>query len=461
MKSIIGASVLAVLIVLLVAQPLWGDTLVKKDGTVYEGKLIKKTATQYVFEVWKSGGRMKYEITVPASEVESYTEGEIVEKPKPKPKNTTKKVEPKIEEETVLSGLPEEPKAPELKEYEGPTYYPIPLNGMVGQKMVASILEKALEDAVKRKPTVVVLVIDSPGGYISEVEKLVEVICKYKKQMRIIVYVKKEAFSAAAITALAVNEIYMKTGTQIGAATSFRTDGDGNVVELPSDIAEKFQSVWRARARSAAEAGGHSTLLAEAMIDKEMELYVYEENGKKVIKEGQPPYGAKVVTKKGKLLTITDREAEECGLSIASVEDINDLGKKLGYENWTECVGLGVPLADYWEKTIDAVEKKFKEIIDEFRANMQKAHDSDPESFEDYSESKPGKLTPRSLSKWKTRANTAISFLKKAEESLKKAGDLAEKFPQVLMADPESIRDAEKRIKLMRESIETRSKEMK
>ncbi len=460
MKFITWASVLVMLTIAFAAQSLWADTLTKKDGTVYEGKLIKKTATQYVFEVWKSGGKMKYEITVPASEVESLKEGEVkVTKPTKPEKTVPPKEEEKKKEEdnSELAGLPEEPKAPEIEQYEGPTYYPIPLNGVVGQKFVARILEKSLEDAVKRKPTVVVLIIDSPGGHISEVDKLFDVICKYKKQLRIVVYVKNEALSAAAITALAVNEIYMKTGTQIGAATSYGIGED----RLPKDVAEKFQSVWRAKARSAAEAGGHSPLIAEAMIDKEMELYVIEENGKKVVKEGQPMDGAAAVTKKGKLLTITDKEAEACGLSLGSVEDINDLGKKLGYENWTECQGLGVPLAEYWEKTIDEVEKKFKGYVDEFRENMQKAQDNDPESFDDYDRSKSGKLAPRSKSLWKSRSNTATGFLKKAEESLKKAGDLAEKFPEVLMEDPEAIRGYEKKIKLLRESIETRTKQLR
>lgn len=447
MKSIPGTFVLAVLIVSFVAQPLWSDTLTKKNGTVYEGKLLKKTSEQYVFEVWKRGGKMKYQVTVPANEVASFKPGEIkVVKPKPE----------KEDEDSGLAGLPVEPKAPEIIKYEKPTYYLIPLNGVVGKKFVARILEKSFADAFKRKPTVVVLVIDSPGGHVSEVDKLVDVIRKYKKELRVVAYVKKQAISAAAITALSVKEIYMNPSASIGGATMYMSGGDG-VVDLPSDVNEKMQSIWRASARNSAETGGHDTKLAEAMIDRQMELYVSKKNGKKVIREGTPPKGAEEVTKKGKLLTMTDQEAEKFGLSLGSVENVKELGKKIGYENWTECKGLGTPLSEWWGKTIEQVEKKFKAHVGEFRDNWQRAMDSRPECFRDYSVARTGRLNKRSQIKWKSRSSTAIKLLKESGKALKKAGDLAEKYPEVLMTNPDMIRNAEKQIKLRRESIAKRA----
>ena len=61
---------------------------------------------------------------------------------------------------------PKEPEAPPMAAAPGgATYYVIPLHGAVGETFVADALEKSLADASKRKPTVVVLDIDSPGAW--------------------------------------------------------------------------------------------------------------------------------------------------------------------------------------------------------------------------------------------------------------------------------------------------------
>ncbi|HSZ59191.1 MAG TPA: hypothetical protein VK797_26355 [Tepidisphaeraceae bacterium] len=61
--------------------------------------------------------------------------------------------------------VPPEPVAPPIASSASakPTYYLIPLHGEVGSTILAGALEKSLADAVARKPTVVVLDIDSPG----------------------------------------------------------------------------------------------------------------------------------------------------------------------------------------------------------------------------------------------------------------------------------------------------------
>ena len=61
--------------------------------------------------------------------------------------------------------VPPEPVAPPIASsaFAKPTYYLIPLHGEVGSTILAGRLEKSLADAVARKPTVVVLDIDSPG----------------------------------------------------------------------------------------------------------------------------------------------------------------------------------------------------------------------------------------------------------------------------------------------------------
>lgn len=414
------------------------DTLVRKGGKVYEGKVISQNGREVVFKVYKYGKPL-YPLTISLSEIISLEKGEIKQAPKKKKKK----------EDATQLDLPAEPKAPEVVQYSGPTYYVIPLEGVVGQEMVAEVLEKALIDAIKRKPTVVVLKIDSPGGLLAEVEKLVEVICKYNKKLRMVVYVNKEAISAAAITSLAAKEIYTHPLGVCGAATAYRMSREG----MPEDIGEKMQSIWRANARSAADIGGHSPLLAEAMIDRMMSLYVVEEDGKKVIKEGRARGGARQVITKGKLLTMTAREMVACGLARDIAENIDDLGEKLGYSEWTECEGLGTKLADHRKKVVKTVQERFKEIMKQFADHVESAHGIDPQKGRYLYWKRTKKLIPASKKKWKDRSHKCLRYLKKADEALVVATKLAEKYPQVLSADARKLEEIQAKVESFRKRV--------
>ncbi len=70
--------------------------------------------------------------------------------------------------------VPPPPKAPPITFTSKPTYYVIPLKGDVGSTVAADVLTKSLADAAKRKPTVVILHVDSPGGRIDEVALLAD-----------------------------------------------------------------------------------------------------------------------------------------------------------------------------------------------------------------------------------------------------------------------------------------------
>ena len=214
------------------------------------------------------------------------------------------------------------------------------LHGEVGETILASALEKSLADAVKRKQTVVVLDIDSPGGLVDEAKKIERVLHRYNKQLRIVALTDQD-LSAAAIFTLSVKEIYVKSSSTIGAATSYRP----TQLTLPPKLEEKMQSAWRAVARNSAEECGHEPLLAEAMIDNDIELHLDTVNGKPVVHEGP---GDKTLCRKGKILTLSSHEAVECGLAADETDDLDELSKALKLDNWTECKGLGTVLAEYF-----------------------------------------------------------------------------------------------------------------
>jgi hypothetical protein len=267
--------------------------------------------------------------------------------------------------------IPPEPEAPEVVVAPAgkPSYYLIPLHGAVGETVVADALEKSLADAVKRKATVVVLDIDSPGGLVEDARRILKVLHKYNKKLRIVALVDKD-LSAAAILTLSVKEIYIKSSGTIGAATSFIPGK-----QLSAKVEEKMQSAWRASARGSAEEGGHNPLLAEAMIDNDLELQLEKVNGKSVVKQGP---GDNVLCRKGKVLTLTSHEAVECGLAAGEADDLDELADALKMPGWVECKGLGTLLAEYLPKRDKALKLQADRIFAEFQQNIVRARQNAP-----------------------------------------------------------------------------------
>ncbi|MCK4274992.1 MAG: hypothetical protein KAX78_00655 [Phycisphaerae bacterium] len=310
------------------------DTLLLKDGRSFEGKLLGRDAKTVTFEIHSFG--MKAPRTFKTENVANITEGEL--------KTQTKE---KIRKETVKPD-----KSPKI---EGPSFYVIPIKGEIGLFVMADLLEECLKDAREVNPDVVVLEIDSGGGSIRETDKILDVLCR-TNDIRLVAYVK-EAGSAAAIITLACKEIYAEPQAAIGAAVP--------IIVLPWRITEvveeKFLSFLRAKWRAVAERAGHQGILAEAMMDKDIELHITKTNGKPSVAEGT---GATMLTRTGRILTLTAMEAVKCGLACDTVNGYEELGRKLGFAKWTK--------SDRGEKICQADRKELEAAIADVRAAAKK-----------------------------------------------------------------------------------------
>ena len=214
------------------------------------------------------------------------------------------------------------------------TYYVIPIKGVIGRHFTAARMQACLKEAERLKPTLVVIELDTGGGDIYDAERIVDLIIAHK-DLRFVAFVNK-ALSAGAPITLACEKIFVTESATIGGAVSYSVGSDGMPQTLPADVAEKFQSVWRAVCRKAAEHGGHLSLLAEAMVDPAFALTMREEQGKPVFeRDGQ----GKVLKAKGQILTLTAREAVECTLAEELVPDLKAVGRYLGMPDWQEVGG--------------------------------------------------------------------------------------------------------------------------
>jgi len=440
------------LLLLAAALPAAADVLTTTDGKIYQGELVKKEGGKVHFRIIKYGAKMLK--IFEAHEVASIEEKPLPELEAAPPDEAAHEDDTNAADDSAddarrkaieaareaaerrarrrrqqrrwdlpIGHLPPEPEAPPVVEHKGPTYYVIPLTGEVGRTVCARVLEASLADAAKRKPTAVVLTVDSPGGSVQEMSKICELLRSYKDKLRIVVLVKK-ALSAAAILSLNAEEIYVRPAGIIGAATAYKR----TVFGLPEVLEEKMMSVVRATARAAAETGRHQSILAEAMIDPDIILHYAEDDaGKPVAAEGG---GEKMLVRAGRLLTVTGREAARCGLARGhSVEDLADLGARLEQKGWTECKGLGQPLATYWSKVIDKFEKDLEKYQDAYVDAMRDAEASDPQRATYWVEP-DGSYTKESLRLWYRRSEACAKHLKRAHRILDDAAKMAGKLQE-------------------------------
>jgi membrane-bound ClpP family serine protease len=221
------------------------------------------------------------------------------------------------------------PAAPASPAPGSPTYAIIPLHGIIGKTCSAPQIKASLEQATKLGPTVVVLDIDTDGRDIHEAEAIIDAMIE-AKDVRFATLVRR-ALGAGAAIAMACEDIYMTESATIGAS-----------VASAGDAADSNLSAWSAVFRKAAQHGRHPGILAQAMVDPSFALTMRSQ-GETVIIERD---GAGDVLKpRGRVLTLTAREAVSCGLARGMADAAAAIGPRIGLPGWQELAMAQVPAA--------------------------------------------------------------------------------------------------------------------
>ncbi len=217
--------------------------------------------------------------------------------------------------------------------------YIIPIKKMI-EPALLYVVRRGVDEAVRNDAQAIIFEMDTPGGAVNAAKDIISIITQ--TDIPTYTFVQKDAYSAGAIIALATPNIYMAPGSVIGAATPMMMSPMGGAQDMPDEVKEKMTSAVAAMVRSAAEQGGHDKQLAEAMVRADME---YSVNGK-------------VISEKGRLLTLTNEEAAQLVgedqrplLSKGTVENIDALLEIIGLSNAEKRI-LEVTAAEYLARWI-------------------------------------------------------------------------------------------------------------
>jgi membrane-bound serine protease (ClpP class) len=130
-----------------------------------------------------------------------------------------------------------------------------------------ALFKRRFEQAVRDGAEMIVIDIDSPGGYLSTTLDLVRMI--EEANVRTVAYISREAISGAAILALATDQIVMLPLTRIGDAGMIVMGEDSAFRYAP----EKARSLLAQQLRDLATQKGRPPSLVEAMVDKDLVIF--------------------------------------------------------------------------------------------------------------------------------------------------------------------------------------------
>lgn len=160
-------------------------------------------------------------------------------------------------------------------------------------------VERIVKEAEEANASAIVLEINTFGGRVDAAVTIRDLLINTK--IKTIAFVNKRAISAGALITLACQSVVMAPGSSIGAATPVQLSPGGKA----QDVGEKMVSYMRKEFSATAEYHKRPQNIAEAMVDKDVEI------------EG--------LIEKGKLLTMTQEEALKWEIADFSGEDIDDL----------------------------------------------------------------------------------------------------------------------------------------
>jgi len=220
--------------------------------------------------------------------------------------------------------------------------YVIPIHDEIDTALIY-VIRRGLLAAEEEDAQAIIFDIDTPGGRVDAAEDILNMLRNVKTPTYTLV--NPNAISAGAIIAMATDHIYMTPGSKIGDAMPIMLGITGDVQPMPESVEEKSVSYVAAMIRAAAQHRGHDPQLAEAMVRRDTEYKI----------------GDEVISKKGRLLTLTNKDAERLVgpekrplLSAGTVDDLDALLKKIGKENCT-VVELTVTAAEEIARFIESI----------------------------------------------------------------------------------------------------------
>lgn len=249
-------------------------------------------------------------------------------------------------------------------DYDGPGVMILPLSGMVGVGIREREFKEIGREADRLGPgQIIVLKIDTGGGFLHETYPIISAMENIKKRHRLIAWVNPRAISAGCAIASVCHEIYFTRDGSAGAMTAY---SGANMQALDDEEMER----WIRNAGRWMESGGRDPLIAAAMIlaDRELSFDQDPETGRVTFYGNLS--GERILVRKGENLTLTAHDAVACGFANGIANTREELAELLDLPKWHEVSDFGRRLHEDWTSTIERAETELTRMMRELQRGV-------------------------------------------------------------------------------------------
>lgn len=358
---------IAALTVLMTANAIFAlDKITLKNGEVYEGTILRETDAA----VWmkRKVGTVEFEAFVLKEEIASIERD--VETPRDATKPRTPSEDRKKLREAIASGATKVAFVT-LGDKEAN-------KDMVGTYIYANSLRESVDALLKlpeeEQPDIVVLIVDSGGGYTAETRPLSDAIHEeMKKHFRVVVWVES-AISAASFISFNAEEIYMRPEGHIGGTVQYvmgqggAKASEGRDLLLVLELGELISKRGR-RDPLIMRAMQTTNLLTADVNERTGEVKFYDGEG-----------GKHVVSPEGENLTLNAIDALFYGISKGTAATKDELARLMGLNEWVEVGHVADEIQVRFRDNVKTAEVRTNEILAKYNiavANAANARGSD------------------------------------------------------------------------------------
>ncbi|RNC80463.1 MAG: hypothetical protein ED559_01225 [Phycisphaera sp.] len=254
----------------------------------------------------------------------------------------------------------------------------ITAEGMVGMQMASKPLRDAIPMLKEEGVELVVFKVKSGGGFLLEIQPLSDVLHnEYKQNFQLVAWIDS-AISAAAMTALTIDEIYFMPHGHFGAMTGWSGQLQAMSGRGLEDVYYKMEKIstrsQRAEYIPLIKAMQHNRMVSYDIDEATGEINFYETTaGEFVLNDGEH------------VLTLDSQQAEHCGFSqgtAATYEELQAiLEQSVGEIEWVgeKVEGIPYPVSkaemhqrEYREE-VDYQDARFQEVVVKYQMEIQNA----------------------------------------------------------------------------------------
>lgn len=242
----------------------------------------------------------------------------------------------------------------------------VPLKGTFGEDVYPLGLINSMDWAVKNKVGRIVMVIDSPGGFVWASRYMADKMKEYDSKLNFTMVIEN-SISASIWPTFASDDIFITPGGTFGGAVVYHMTNTGS-----AEVDMKMNSILAAEVAAMAEKKGHSGALARAMMLSGQQVWAVptgkgwkltaekpaEDRGIKQLSAGEvfTLTGADCVTY-GIAGAIPDTGATAISHVLGDLKSAGDQGEKFMKNAKTSCDGL-VKRVKQWQANVkDRLEK--------------------------------------------------------------------------------------------------------